>query len=606
MMRPRPARWFEALVARQDCAMLIEALAATGMIELETQSVVALPPYFEEVRPLLQQFSDFARRYRNYWPVLELQPSAVHDAPGKIMADVLERLRAWENQAEPNIQKLQLLASERAELALWRAILAAMQGSKLEFSRLAAAGPLLKAAVLELPKDAEPHFLPSALMLRVEQAQSVFFIIVASAANLEAISAQVTALKGSVHPFAPWLQDDPEQNRTYIHARMDEIEREAKTAASRIEESHHKHGLRVFLGEAKRLEWLIGNVHALDGGEHFVRVTGWTSDVAGTALAVAIDQCGARALLHYPAAPDNAQAPLLFMNPAWTRPFELFTRALGMPARSEADPTQVLAVVVPLMFGYMFGDIGQGLLIATIAWLLRRRYAVARLLLSGGIAAAGFGWMFGSIFSVHGFIKPLWLDPLGDPVTVLWVPIAGGAALLTLGLALNAMAAYWRGEWRRWLAHDSGILPVYFGLLGALAAPAALWIAVAGIAACLAGPAIQVRSATAIFPAAGRLIERVLQLLINTLSFARVGAFALAHAGLSSAIVSLVDIAPNLVLKALLLVLGNTLVLTLEVMVVSIQATRLVLFEFFTRFFAGEGRAFRPLPVPPLLSQVKT
>ena len=93
----------------------------------------------------------------------------------------------------------------------------------------------------------------------------------------------------------------------------------------------------------------------------------------------------------------------------------------------------------------------------------------------------------------------------------------------------------------------------------------------------------------------------MLQLLINTLSFARVGAFALAHAGLSSAIVSVADAAPSLALKALLLVLGNALVLTVEAMLVSVQATRLVLFEFFTRFFVGAGRAFRPLP--PLVSQ---
>ena len=62
MMRPRPALWFEALVAREDCALLLEALAATGLVELEARSVTALPPYFEELRPLLRQFSDLARR----------------------------------------------------------------------------------------------------------------------------------------------------------------------------------------------------------------------------------------------------------------------------------------------------------------------------------------------------------------------------------------------------------------------------------------------------------------------------------------------------------------------------------------------------------------
>lgn len=606
MIRPRPARWFEALVAREDCVLLLEALAATGLIELEARSAAGLPPYFEQVRPLLQQFSDLARRYRHYWPASGLQPAAVHDAPEKILADALERLRAWANEAEPAIRRLQLLASERAQLALWRVILDAMDSATIALSRLAAAGPLLRAAVAELPTDAQAHFLPSALMLRLEHAQSVFCILLASAAEFEAVPAQVAALKGRLHPIAPWLQDGSGQNRAYINARIAEIGREEQAAGSRIEASHHAYRLHILLGDAKRLEWMIDNVHALDGGEHFVRVTGWTSDFGGTALPAAIDHCGARALLHFPAAPGNAQAPLLFVNPAWTRPFEIFTRALGMPAGNEADPTQVLAIVVPLMFGYMFGDIGQGLVIATIAWFLRRRYVVARLLLSGGIAAAGFGWMFGELFSMHGVIEPLWLAPLGDPITVLWVPIAGGAVFLTLGLALNAAAAYWRGEWLRWLAHDCGILLVYFGLLGALATADALWITLAGIAACLAGPALQARSAAAMLPAAGRLIERMLQLLINTLSFARVGAFALAHAGLSSAIVSLVDAAPSLALKALLLVLGNALVLTIEVMVVSIQTTRLVLFEFFTRFFAGAGRAFRPLPLPPLISQEKT
>lgn len=606
MMRPRPARWFEALVAREDCALLLESLAATRLIELETRSVAALPPYFEEVRPLLQQFSDLARRYQHYWPASGLQPSAVHEAPAKIVADVLERLRAWAKEAEPTIRQLQLLASERAELALWRAILDAMDGTAIPMSRLAAVGPLLRAAVVELPKDAEPHFQPSALMLRGEHVQSVFFVIVASPAQLEAVSAQVTALKGRLHPIPSWLKDSPGQNRADIDARLEDMEREAQAAASRIEASQHAHGLHMLLGDARRLAWMIDNVHALDGGEHFVWVTGWTSDFDGTALAAAIAHCGARALLHFPAAPAGAQAPLLFRNPAWSRPFEVFTRALGMPAGSDADPTQVLAVVVPLMFGYMFADIGQGLTIAAVAWFLRRRYVVARLLLSGGIAAAAFGWLFGSVFSLHGLVEPLWLDPLVDPITVLWVPVAGGAALLSLGLALNALTAYWRGEWRRWLARDAGILLVYLGLLVTLVAPAAIWIALAGLAACLAGPAIQERSAAAVAPAAGQLIERVLQLLINTLSFARVGAFALAHAGLSSAIISLVDAAPHPALKALLLVLGNALVLTLEVMVVSIQTTRLVLFEFFTRFFVGEGRVFRPLPAPPLMAEEKT
>ena len=103
--------------------------------------------------------------------------------------------------------------------------------------------------------------------------------------------------------------------------------------------------------------------------------------------------------------------------------------------------------------------------------------------------------------------------------------------------------------------------------------------------------------------ALGELLERGLQILVNTLSFARVGAFALAHAGLSSAMLSLADATGSLPGWLAVMLFGNLLILLLEGLVVSIQTTRLVLFEFFVRFLEGRGREFRPLPVPPSFVQ---
>ena len=171
--------------------------------------------------------------------------------------------------------------------------------------------------------------------------------------------------------------------------------------------------------------------------------------------------------------------------------------------------------------------------------------------------------------------------------------------LLTLGLLLDALAAGWRGEWRRWWLTDAALLPLYLGLMAAFVAPGGLYVAAAALLWFCVGHAWHERRPTAALAALGEAVEKTLQILINTLSFARVGAFALAHAGLSSAIVALMDAADSGVAKALVLVLGNALVIVLEAMVVSIQTTRLVLFEFFTRFMQGQGRAFRPLPAPP-------
>src|SRR6185369_1772722 len=103
------------------------------------------------------------------------------------------------------------------------------------------------------------------------------------------------------------------------------------------------------------------NVRALESGELFCWITGWTSDLDGARIAAALERSGARALMRFAPPSPDAKAPLLFANAPWARPFEVFARALGMPASNEADPSALLAVVVPLMFGYMFGDVGQGL-----------------------------------------------------------------------------------------------------------------------------------------------------------------------------------------------------------------------------------------------------
>jgi V/A-type H+-transporting ATPase subunit I len=126
------------------------------------------------------------------------------------------------------------------------------------------------------------------------------------------------------------------------------------------------------------------------------------------------------------------------------------------------------------------------------------------------------------------------------------------------------------------------------------------WIAAGGVAWSMVAAVVQRPSLKSALLGLGGLAEHTVQILINTLSFARVGAFALAHAGLASAVVALARAADNALVGVIVLVLGNVLILVVEGLVVSIQTTRLVLFEFFTRFFRPEGREFRPLATPPV------
>jgi V/A-type H+-transporting ATPase subunit I len=178
------------------------------------------------------------------------------------------------------------------------------------------------------------------------------------------------------------------------------------------------------------------------------------------------------------------------------------------------------------------------------------------------------------------------------------VPLYVGALLLTLGLVLRALEAHWRRELAAWVRCEAGLIAVYLGLVATPLTAIGAWVAAAGAVAFIAGNAVQAKRAGAALGAIGELVERTLQILVNTVSFARVGAFALAHAGLSAAVIALAHATGSAAGEAITLVAGNVLILVLEGLVVGIQTTRLILFEFFVRFFESHGREFRPL-LPP-------
>jgi len=659
MIRPKPARWFEILAARDDATLVLEALATTGAVELEARPSAVLPAAFADIRPQLSSFAELASRYHAYWPPVSRPASPFPAPPSVTLSRSLAHLRAWAEDAEPVIRQLQRGETERAELLLWRRVLAAIGDSVIDFARLAGAGPILHARLFVFPPDSTPE-LPPGPALGTPLAQSAFpprgsnsrlgrpgalmgtplaqsafpprgsnsrlgrpgalmriveldgtmvgalaVLTVGDADDIQAIAQQAALVKGRMYDAPAWLAAKAGETERYVAPRLDALAREEQSLHLAIEALHAKHDLATALSDANRLQWVIQNVRALESGDLFCWITGWTSDFAGARLADVLARSGARALLHFPLPGPTARAPLLLDNPLWARPFEIFSRALGMPSRNEADPSVLLAIAVPLMFGYMFGDVGQGFVIAVAAFAVRKRFQIARLFIAGGLAAAIFGVLFGSVFSLHDAFPAVWINPLDDPLSILLVPLAGGAALLTIGLALNALEAWWRGELVAWLTADAGYVVAYLGILAGLVNPAGFVVAAAGALVFCLGHAFRVRHLPALLTAIAELVERLLQILINTLSFARVGAFALAHAGLSSAIAALMDASDNLVAKALVLVAGNAVVLVLEVMVVSIQTTRLVLFEFFTRFLTAEGRIFRPLPAPPSISQEK-
>lgn len=597
MFRAEAARWFEVLVAHDDCATSLAALAAGGAIELDTRVAPSMVAPLMDLKPLLDRYADLARRCSAYWPPAQAGLSSTPASPREVMLRALGRLSMWHATAEPLVRTLQALEHEAQELATWRALLERFRDSDLDFGALTSERLVLERRVYLFPSGVVPPRPDAALMLVFDLPSGPGLLLLASPENMETYHRQATALKGRVLEVPRWLQGRARDNLQPLERRA----RRARHGAERMRGMLARLGLAYelapALGDIERLYWFASQVERLPGGAHFAWIHGWSS-VPETSLCAALEASGARALIRYIDPPAGVTPPLLLRNPRWARPFELFARALGVPGRNEVDPSALLALVVPLLFGYMFADVGQGLVLLVAGLWLSRRHAAARLLVAGGAAAMLFGAMFGSLFSREDWITALWLHPLSQPLLVLEVPLLLGAALLALGLVLNGVGAAWRGQGCRWLLTDAGVLLAYVSVLPGLFHPRLLVLTAVGVGWYLVGHALVERRLVAMATALARLHEEVFQLAVNTLSFTRVGAFALAHAGLSSAVVVLAKSAGHPLAAGMVMLAGNIVIIVLEGLVVSIQTTRLVLFEFFIRFLQGTGRPFRPLAIP--------
>lgn len=591
MMRPRAACWFEAVAARADATRVLEALAATGAVELEAEPDCAPLAEWRELTPGLAEYAALAARYAQHWPAAAAS-GPCPQAPLDMLKDGLHALNRWVQQCEPLLAQLHTLAEREQARARWLSALQDWQPqADLVPAQLHGAGPVLACALLPDPALAEGGLLRS-----IPHADGrVSALWLAPRAQVEALWARPASAAGRALAAPDWLPAHWADLETAAEAVRVRLQTESAQLHAAIDAHSQTLGLAEVQANLLRLRWVCENVRGLSASDWLVRIRGWTSQPA--ALEAALDASQTRALVRFPRAPEIAP-PLLYANPRWAQPFEVFARAFGVPGSLEADPTTVVALVAPLLFGYMFGDIGQGAVILLLGLWLRRHFPMARMAITGGAAAMAFGWLFGSVFTLEHWVAPLWLHPLDQPLTVLAVPLAAGTLLLLTGLTLNLLAAWWQRKLALWCRHD---LPGVLGYLGALIwllHPLGGYLLALALALAMLGPGLHERRASAAVAGLGLWLEHTLQLLINTLSFARVGAFALAHAGLSSAVVMLAT-GTAWWAQILILIAGNLLILTLEALVVSIQTTRLLLFEFFTRFLTGSGRPFLPLPLPP-------
>lgn len=325
---------------------------------------------------------------------------------------------------------------------------------------------------------------------------------------------------------------------------------------------------------------------------------------------------------------DTLRPPVALHNPARLLGFQKLVTTYSLPGYREIDPTVIVAVLFPLLFGAMFGDLGQGLILAMAGVLifssksakLQRYRALGPVVTLSGFSAAIFGWLYGSVFGFEELIRPLWKHPINSIMDILIVTFAGGALILTLANVLSILNDLRQKDWAHAFFSGKGLaglllywsllLLVVQSLLNRVFVPIAILeiIIVLAIFLIMAADALGrglnrkkpvfeggffLYFITAFF----ELFETLLAFLSNSLSFVRVGAFAVAHAGLSSVFMLLADmVSPNKGLAYwLMIAFGNLFIIGFEGMIVSIQTLRLQYYEFFSKFFKGGGIRYRPL-----------
>ncbi len=316
--------------------------------------------------------------------------------------------------------------------------------------------------------------------------------------------------------------------------------------------------------------------------------------------------------------------PTQFKNNRFFRPFENIIKLYGLPSYHEIDPTPFIAVTFCLMFGIMFGDIGQGLVYLIAGLLLyRKNTAVGQILTRLGGSSVVFGFVYGSLFGLEQAELP-WLPSLTgrplDPKNIPSILIAGvvfGVVVLTISFIFGIVNSLRKGDIEAGVFGKNGIAGYIFYISLVLSAVAVtgviglpLMVPVTTMLVSLLvlilkepitnlvmgkRPLIHGELSSYLTESIFEGVETILGTLSNAISFIRVGAFALNHAGLFLAFLVMSEMMPNIVLKLIILAIGNVLILTLEGLIVFIQGLRLQYYEMFSKYFQGNGIAFRPV-----------
>lgn len=438
-----------------------------------------------------------------------------------------------------------------------------------------------------------------------------------------------------------------ERNKTEAAAALEEIQTERRNFAET-----HKDELYRLLQIYSIGSQIYTVENSLESTEFVYRITGWIPAFLIRKVMKDLDEltqsrAGIREFLptEVPSVISGQEkVPVQVKHGKIVSNFERMIFSYGSPLYGTIDPTPFVALFFTVLFGIMFGDAGQGLCFLIIGILC----CLKKIKISGwekfggifcciGISSTIMGLLTGEFFANETLLRPfaLWVTglfgtphapilhmmPSSDPASITRMfaffgfTISIGFIINSCGLIINIINQFSLRRIGKALFGKTGIsgavffwYVIIFAVRVALFkhAPAAYdWVIISVslfLTACSEifqrlvdgeRPILENGLFSAVIGAVVEIIEVISSYLSNTVSFVRVGAFALAHAVLGYIINTFVELAPGAGGIAVA-ILGNAIVVVLEGMIVAIQVVRLQYYEFFSKFFSETGREFKP------------
>lgn len=400
-----------------------------------------------------------------------------------------------------------------------------------------------------------------------------------------------------------------------LKKRLDEVSQ--KTSKSLSEMTEKLCGVYNLAKMRHQLSEIRRNAACSDA---FFYVVGWMSVKDAKQLEKEITTSGDIVMFYSDDAEHvkTAQPPTKLRNNPIFKPFEMFVKMYGLPSYNEIDPTPILAITYILFFGIMFGDVGQSAIFAILGFII---YKVKKMDLAGivgwvGLSGVVFGFIYGSFFGNEELIPNLFhttpLRPMEQAIMMLGATIAMGVVIIIFGLILHIINSVKEKNIGEALFGHNGLagLVFYVSILLMVGNSFLKWgipniiftilIIVSLLAMYLCEPLSDlVAGKKNWLPKDGmffvenlfEMFEVVLSFFTNTISFLRIGAFAIVHVGMMMVVAILTPEGISAG-SIIVMVLGNAVVMILEGLIVGIQVLRLEYYEMFSRYFTGRGKEF--------------